>query len=721
MNNLEKLSPFQYYVMTSFPYIEADFDALTNYELFCKVTDYLNQVITSQNSVIDNFNEIYAAWLTIKAYIDNYFDNLDVQDEINNKLDEMASDGTLIDLMSPYIPTAVSTWLTAHVTPTTPAVDNTLSISGAAADAKVTGDSRFAYRGDFSTLQYTAISSCKLIGFYRFATADIANITDMPSGITTGGIVLIYPNTSTSRFQIVISGGAQYFRYNADNVAGTFKRMPATDTTLTVSGMSADAAAVRSDMFNYRGDFSTLQYTAISQCKNIGFYRFATADISSITDMPSAITSGGIVLVYPNSATTRFQIVTSAEASFFRYNADNVAGTFTRMPVTDLTLSNLGMPADSYSVDLRAMLNRENIIAQYGQTDLNNCTSAGFYNWYQSDISSLSNLPPNTYTGGELIVFRNSADVIWQMAITSTQIAVRYPATGTWHVIYNRTNIRKPMVRWTGTGTGNDGTTDAIWIYYYRQDAGQNTNEDRVTYILGKCENENNDSNVWRMTYVYRVINGTSTRVTRQAEWECAISADSLGYVGGYVHGHEKNPTIKVFLNGTEVNQAAISEATAFDELRIITTSDIYSDGTKLCSHGKEYIFTKDSHKIILRQSLVFSKSATINNCYLCMLPPMKQYFEYYILNSDIKSQALSSLGTDYEVDIPKTTIADIYSGAMHFRGGHGSYWPDNEDIRDPFITDHNSNYHKFYFPACSNTDVAEDDIWISESFYEVV
>src|SRR5699024_10729433 len=36
-------------------------------------------------------------------YVDNYFTNLDVQEEINNKLDEMAENGTLQSLISIYL------------------------------------------------------------------------------------------------------------------------------------------------------------------------------------------------------------------------------------------------------------------------------------------------------------------------------------------------------------------------------------------------------------------------------------------------------------------------------------------------------------------------------------------------------------------------------------------------------------------------------------------
>ena len=83
---------FKRFVIQNFPFIEEDFDALTNYQLFCKVVEYLNKVIGSQNEVTEQME-----------YVLNYFNTLDVQDEINNKLDEMAEDGTLASLISTHI------------------------------------------------------------------------------------------------------------------------------------------------------------------------------------------------------------------------------------------------------------------------------------------------------------------------------------------------------------------------------------------------------------------------------------------------------------------------------------------------------------------------------------------------------------------------------------------------------------------------------------------
>lgn len=89
--------------LTNFPYIEKDFDALTDYGLLCKIVDYLNQVITNGNAQNETITALYNAFVELKDYVDNYFDNLDVQDEINNKLDEMTESGELQEIIDTYL------------------------------------------------------------------------------------------------------------------------------------------------------------------------------------------------------------------------------------------------------------------------------------------------------------------------------------------------------------------------------------------------------------------------------------------------------------------------------------------------------------------------------------------------------------------------------------------------------------------------------------------
>lgn len=106
--NFKKMTFLCMQRLTNFPYIEEDFDALTNYELLCKVVEYLNKVIANENNQNDAINELAEAFTNLKNYVDNYFNNLDVQDEINNKLDEMAEGGELAEIIATYMSTKLS-------------------------------------------------------------------------------------------------------------------------------------------------------------------------------------------------------------------------------------------------------------------------------------------------------------------------------------------------------------------------------------------------------------------------------------------------------------------------------------------------------------------------------------------------------------------------------------------------------------------------------------
>lgn len=99
--DMKNLTPFKLCVLQNFPFIEVNFDAVTNYQLLCKVVEYLNNVIDNNNKQNDNITKLEQNFITLYNYVKDYFDNLDVQEEINKKLDEMAADGTLSELIQP--------------------------------------------------------------------------------------------------------------------------------------------------------------------------------------------------------------------------------------------------------------------------------------------------------------------------------------------------------------------------------------------------------------------------------------------------------------------------------------------------------------------------------------------------------------------------------------------------------------------------------------------
>lgn len=136
-------------------------------------------------ATLEEWNDTEEQWQDLYNYVHDYFDNLNLQAEVNVKLNSMVSDGTFQQIATPIIQakvssdlpnvvsnqigsvvasqidgtvagqidasvarqimpnvaTAAAEWLEDNITqPTTPVVDASLSVSGAAADAKVTGD-----------------------------------------------------------------------------------------------------------------------------------------------------------------------------------------------------------------------------------------------------------------------------------------------------------------------------------------------------------------------------------------------------------------------------------------------------------------------------------------------------------------------------------------------------------------------------------------------------
>lgn len=62
-------------------------------ELYIALQEYVNESYSEFTTEVNNKVE------ELETYMNNYFDNLDVQDEIDNKLDEMLEDGTLYNLL----------------------------------------------------------------------------------------------------------------------------------------------------------------------------------------------------------------------------------------------------------------------------------------------------------------------------------------------------------------------------------------------------------------------------------------------------------------------------------------------------------------------------------------------------------------------------------------------------------------------------------------------
>ena len=104
-------SPFKHLCVTIGELPSTFVESMSYYECLAWLVSYLeNTVIPAVNQngeataeLQEKFTELNAAFDELQSYVEHYFDNLDVQEEINNKLDAMVENGTFTELITPIV------------------------------------------------------------------------------------------------------------------------------------------------------------------------------------------------------------------------------------------------------------------------------------------------------------------------------------------------------------------------------------------------------------------------------------------------------------------------------------------------------------------------------------------------------------------------------------------------------------------------------------------
>ena len=96
---------FKFWVQKNIPCVIDD--SLSYYECLEKLVYKLNEVIEQINNLETINEDVLKKFEELKSYVENYFNDLDVQKEINTKLDLMVSDGTLDELIRPYLSSSI--------------------------------------------------------------------------------------------------------------------------------------------------------------------------------------------------------------------------------------------------------------------------------------------------------------------------------------------------------------------------------------------------------------------------------------------------------------------------------------------------------------------------------------------------------------------------------------------------------------------------------------
>lgn len=161
--------------------------------------------------MFDAQDELVKSYKALYDFVNQYFTNLNIQTEVNKKIEEMKDSGELLNLLKPTVSNEVSTWLTSNITnPSNPPIDKSLTVENAAADSKVVGErllkDGLSYSKQFSESAFykgstissrTDVNGTSYISFDNYNKAETGTNTHLIGVTSSFTIPIDNPKTDT--------------------------------------------------------------------------------------------------------------------------------------------------------------------------------------------------------------------------------------------------------------------------------------------------------------------------------------------------------------------------------------------------------------------------------------------------------------------------------------------------------------------------------------------
>ena len=331
--------------------------------------------------MFDAQDELVKSYKALYDFVNQYFTNLDLQTEVNKKIEEMKDSGELLNLLKPTVSNEVSTWLTSNITnPSNPPIDKSLTVENAAADSKVVGErllkDGLSYSKQFSESAFykgsaisskTDVNGTSYISFYNYNKAEAGTKT--------------YLIGVTSRFTIPI-----------DN--------PKTDTLDVYYLVDARNTGIVGGYSLSLWLSSAYDWNNANVCYG-GYIDFKPGKIS-LNKM--TLPKGGSTSDVINSAIVRIdntlRIPNTVNIKFMLFTDSTLYDLWNTIPVVDNTLTINGAAADSKVVGERLLKDGLSYSKQFSEsafykgsaisskTDVNGTSYISFYNYNKAEAGT---------------------------------------------------------------------------------------------------------------------------------------------------------------------------------------------------------------------------------------------------------------------------------------------------------------------------------------------
>ena len=674
-------------------------DSLSYYELLNKVVNYLNNVISDVASVEANVGELNDSYGLLQAYVnehmqeivsvvnqyteytDNYFNNLDVQEEIDNKLDEMASNGTLSTLIGPIVvataPDVISQWLSEHITPTTPIVDDTLTISGAAADAKVTGDEigglKSAVIGEKGTPTETDCDDLTGNGVYSVN----GTFSHIPADMTNNGVMITAtsgPNTRTVQIITQYNTDKIWYRGIGNNGFMPWKKIAKEEEISAIlSDMQDDMQDIDAELNDLsaiigdtiKNDYLSVNFKYLYTEKYNGYY--------------GGISEGKDIKLTADPGFVTYCFYSHANAGFY-FNQEQTENPDASTNYISITVGHSPSGTWIDGAGIKTMT----------------CASTERYRNINNNLPTVNN---KLSASNCLICITVKPDMefnIW---------AKDYELAG------NVQNRRKSgLLKY-------DSTNSILKVFVPSKDG-------YIEYDFIHSVDADKNADVWRIDKAYAVNDALCLvkDLTISGEWECAIQLDGrTDFIGGILHGDEKidSSGLTIIVDGEETAVNDIYDGMMFSHVHIAERCNMYDPNNPTSFvgyHGSEHVFNAiGTPQLTVYQYVYWAGSYQIDRAYLAMLPIAKTLSNKIWTDNGFSVKDISSQTTQ-----TGTERVYLFTNGKEVGCEFTFSYTDKQNAGNKFFVTDNGrdDYNKCYFMIKNNTSVSSGDVWKTATTY---
>ena len=271
-----------------------------------------------------DWDDVKGDWITLKTWVENYFNNLDVSAEISAKLDAMLLNGDL----DPYLATAAGDWLSANLaTPSTPPIDTTLSVASAAADSKTVGDTfKLALMGmgaRVTTLNPILADADDADINKVYTIQDTGLVSNLPADADDRGTLFTVSwddSKSGGNTQIYVDvNNNMYFRIKTGTTPGTWKAWKLASNGCQLTGYGEQTDALHPNL----SDANNAEVNRVYGIKATGMVSNLPADAFSDTGCLITVSFSDV-----QSSTTSQIFIDASSEMFYRLKTGAHPGTW---------------------------------------------------------------------------------------------------------------------------------------------------------------------------------------------------------------------------------------------------------------------------------------------------------------------------------------------------------------------------------------------------------